>query len=247
MFLGVSHSQLVYLSWPIPAIIEHQSLLRRQHPQRGMVSPGEFIPVVEDTGMIAELGHWALSTACTDAARWPDQVNLAVNVSPVQLKSKTLSLNVAAALAKSGLSPNRLELEITEAVLIRDDEEALAILHMLREMGVRISLDDFGTGYSSLSYLQRFPFDKIKIDRRFIKDITEKGGPYPIVRAVVDMAVARNMTTTAEGVEKQEQRDILRDLGCTQMQGRLYSPPVTAKQLNELLLGHAVAAATASA
>ena len=140
-------------------------------PQRGMISPAEFIPVAEETGLIDELGEWVLDAACREAANWPEHVRVAVNVSPVQFKSQTLALNVATALAASGLAACRLELEITEAVLIRDDEAALAMLHQLRGLGVRIALDDFGTGYSSLSYLQRFPFDKIKIDRSFIKDI----------------------------------------------------------------------------
>jgi diguanylate cyclase (GGDEF)-like protein len=202
-----------------------EALLRWRHPVRGMISPVEFIPVAEETGMITELGEWVLVTACAEAASWPHHVRLAVNVSPVQFKSQTLPLKVATALATSGLSPHRLELEITEAVLIRDDEAALGILHQLRDIGVRIALDDFGTGYSSLSYVQRFPFDKIKIDRSFISDITETGGSRSIVQAVVNIAAARNMTTTAEGVETTEQRDVLRGLGCTQMQGYLFSRP----------------------
>jgi EAL domain-containing protein (putative c-di-GMP-specific phosphodiesterase class I) len=200
-----------------------EALLRWRHPDRGMVSPAEFIPVAEDTGLIVELGEWVLKTACTEAASWPDRVRLAVNVSPVQLKNPTLALKVAGALAASGLPAGRLELEITEAVLIDDDETALAILHQLRDIGVRIALDDFGTGYSSLSYLKRFPFDKIKIDRCFISDITEIDGSAAIVQSVVNIAAARRMTTTAEGVETQEQRKQLRALGCTEMQGYLFS------------------------
>ena len=200
-----------------------EALLRWRHPERGMISPAEFIPIAEDTGMITELGEWVLRTACAEAATWPDQVRLAVNVSPVQFKSQTLPLKVAAALAASGLPANRLELEITEAVLIRDDEAALDMLHQLGAIGVRIALDDFGTGYSSLSYLQRFPFDKIKIDRSFINDLTEIDGSSSIVQAVVNIAVARNMTTTAEGVETQQQLDLVRSLGCNQMQGYLFS------------------------
>jgi diguanylate cyclase (GGDEF)-like protein len=200
-----------------------EALLRWRHPARGMVSPVEFIPVAEDTGMIIELGEWVLRTACAAAASWPDRVRIAVNVSPVQFRSQTLALKVASALADSGLAANRLELEITEAVLIRDDEAALEILHQLRALGVRIALDDFGTGYSSLSYLQRFPFDKIKIDRSFINDIGGVDGSSSIVQAVVTIAAARNMTTTAEGVETQQQFDLLRGLGCTQMQGFLFS------------------------
>src|ERR1700694_2235474 len=200
-----------------------EALLRWRHSERGMVSPAEFIPIAEETGLINQLGEGVLTTACAEAATWPDDIKLAVNVSPVQFKSGTLALKIVAALAASGLPANRLELEITEAVLIRDDEAALAILHQLRAIGVRIALDDFGTGYSSLSYLQRFPFDKIKIDRCFVSDIAEIDGSSPIVQAVVNIAASRNMTTTAEGVETQAQREILRALGCTEMQGYLFS------------------------
>ena len=200
-----------------------EALLRWRHPERGMISPADFVPVAEDTGLIVELGEWVLRTACAEAATWPDHVRLAVNVSPVQLKCPTLALKIASALAASGLAANRLELEITEAVLIRDDETALAILHQLRAIGIGIALDDFGTGYSSLSYLKRFPFDKIKIDRCFVSDIAEVDGSSAIVQAVVNIAAARNMTTTAEGVETTEQKEILRKLGCTEMQGYLFS------------------------
>ena len=200
-----------------------EALLRWRHPERGMISPADFIPVAEDTGLIVELGEWVLRTACAEAATWPEHIRVAVNVSPVQLKSPTLALKIASALAASGLAANRLELEITEAVLIRDDETALAILHQLRAIGIRIALDDFGTGYSSLSYLKRFPFDKIKIDRCFVSDIAEIDGSSAIVQAVVNIAAARNMTTTAEGVETSEQKEMLRTLGCTEMQGYLFS------------------------
>ena len=185
-----------------------EALVRWRHPERGMISPAEFIPIAEETGLINQLGEWVLTTACVEAANWPDDIRLAVNVSPVQFKSGTLALKVIAALAASGLPASRLELEITEAVLIRDDDAALAILHQLRAIGVRIALDDFGTGYSSLSYLQRFPFDKIKIDRCFITDIAEPDGSASIVQAVVNIAAARHMTTTAEGVETEQQRRI---------------------------------------
>jgi EAL domain-containing protein (putative c-di-GMP-specific phosphodiesterase class I) len=201
-----------------------------------MVSPSEFIPVAEETGLINPLGDWVLATGCAEAATWPDHIRLAVNVSPVQFRSRAFALKVAAALATSGLPAHRLELEITEAVLIRDDEAALVVLHQLRELGVRIALDDFGTGYSSLSYLQRFPFDKIKIDRCFIKDIAEPGGSACIVQAVVNIAAARHMTTTAEGVETEQQLDILRQLGCTEMQGHLYNPAMPAADIARLLL-----------
>jgi EAL domain-containing protein (putative c-di-GMP-specific phosphodiesterase class I) len=212
-----------------------EALLRLHHPERGMVSPAEFIPVAEDTGLIGQLGEWVLTTACADAATWPDHLKVAVNVSPVQFRSPTFGLKVAAALSASGLAANRLELEITEAVLIRDDEAALTILHELRALGVRIALDDFGTGYSSLSYLQRFPFDKIKIDRCFVTDIAENDGSSAIVRAVVNIADARNMTTTAEGVETEQQRQLLHLLGCTEMQGYLFSRPRPLAEIRTLL------------
>jgi diguanylate cyclase (GGDEF)-like protein/PAS domain S-box-containing protein len=223
-----------------------EALLRWRHPERGMISPAEFIPVAEDTGLINELGEWVLRTACAEAATWPDHIRLAVNVSPVQLRSQTVALKIAGALAASGLSPSRLELEITEAVLIRDDEAALAILHQLRAIGVRIALDDFGTGYSSLSYLKRFPFDKIKIDRCFVSDVAEIDGSSAIVQAVVNIAASRNMTTTAEGVETPAQREMLRTLGCTEMQGYLFSaakPGAEVKKLFDTSRGKAAAIA----
>ncbi len=212
-------------------IVGCEALLRWRHPERGIISPAEFVPIAEETGLIDQLGEWVLTTACAEATTWPDDIRLAVNVSPIQFKSDTFPLKIVAALAVSGLPASRLELEITEAVLIRDDEAALAILHSLREIGVRIALDDFGTGYSSLSYLQRFPFDKIKIDRCFINDIAESGGPSSIVRAVVDIAAERHMTTTAEGVETQEQKEMLRTLGCSEMQGYLFSAAKPAAEL----------------
>jgi diguanylate cyclase (GGDEF)-like protein/PAS domain S-box-containing protein len=212
-----------------------EALLRWHHPERGMVSPAEFIPLTEDTGLINELGDWVLRTACAEAATWPDHIRIAVNVSPVQLKCPTLALRITGALAASGLKPSRLELEITEAVLIRDDEAALAILHQLRAIGVRIALDDFGTGFSSLSYLKRFPFDKIKIDRCFVSDISETDSSSSIVQAVVNIAAALNMTTVAEGVETKAQRELLRKLGCTEMQGYLFSAPKRASDVRKLL------------
>ncbi|MDO8399373.1 MAG: EAL domain-containing protein [Bradyrhizobium sp.] len=211
-----------------------EALLRWRHSERGMISPAEFIPVAEDTGLIVELGDWVLRTACAEAASWPDHIRIAVNVSPVQLKCPTLALNIASALANSGLQAGRLEIEITETVLIHDDETALSILHQLRDIGVRIALDDFGTGYSSLSYLKRFPFDKIKIDRSFVSDIAEIDGSAAIVQAVINIAVSRNMTTTAEGVETLEQKERLRALGCTEMQGYLFSAAKPGPEVRQL-------------
>ena len=215
-----------------------EALLRWRHPERGMISPAEFIPIAEESGLINQLGEWVLMTACSEAASWPDTVRLAVNVSPIQFKSATLALKVIAALSASGLPASRLELEITEAILIRDDDTALAVLHQLRAIGVRIALDDFGTGYSSLSYLQRFPFDKIKIDRCFINDLADPDGSASIVQAVVNIADDRRMTTTAEGVETAEQRQRLRELGCSEMQGYLFSAPKPAAEIRQLLRTH---------
>src|SRR5450756_842105 len=219
-----------------------EALLRWRHAERGLISPAEFIPIAEETGLINELGEWVLTTACAEATTWPDDIKLAVNVSPVQFRSGTLALKIIGALGASGLSASRLELEITEAVLIRDDDAALEILHQLRAIGVRIALDDFGTGYSSLSYLQRFPFDKIKIDRCFVNDLAEPDGSSYIVQAVVNIAAARHMTTTAEGVETRQQREALRALGCAEMQGYLFSPAKPAAEIKQLFFSHRAAA-----
>ncbi len=227
-------------------IVGCEALLRWRHPLRGMISPAEFIPLAEETGLIQEIGQWVLDTACREAATWPSHVRIAVNVSPVQFKSQTLALNVASALAKSGLAPQRLELEITEAVLIADDEAALTTFGQLRELGVHIALDDFGTGYSSLRYLHRFPFDKIKIDRAFVKEVTDDTGSSSIIKAVVGIAAERNMITTAEGVETRSQFETVRDLGCTQMQGFLFSAARPANEIRTMLgLDRAEAASVA--
>lgn len=223
-----------------------EALLRWLHPERGFVSPAEFVPIAEETGLISQLGEWVLTTACAEAATWPDHLRIAINVSPIQFRSRTFGLKVAAVLAASGLPASRLEIEVTEAVLIHDDDETLSILRQLREMGVRVALDDFGTGYSSLSYLQRFPFDKIKIDRCFVDDVTDPAGSRSIVQAVTSIATARTMTTTAEGVETEQQLAVLRELGCTEMQGYLFSAAKPAAELKALLAG-AVSRVAASA
>jgi EAL domain-containing protein (putative c-di-GMP-specific phosphodiesterase class I) len=216
-------------------IVGCEALLRWHHPVRGMISPADFIPIAEETGLIVEIGDWVLATACAEATNWPAGIKLAVNVSPVQFKSHAFSLKVANALASSGLSASRLELEITEAVLIRDDEAARAMLQHLRAIGVRIALDDFGTGYSSLSYLKRFPFDKIKIDRSFVNDLADAEGSSAIVQAVITIAKSRNMTTTAEGVETEAQKQMLASLGCTEMQGYLFSPARPVAEIRAML------------
>jgi diguanylate cyclase (GGDEF)-like protein/PAS domain S-box-containing protein len=212
-----------------------ESLLRWRHPQRGMVSPADFIPVAEDIGLIIALGEWVLREACTEAAKWPADVKVAVNLSPVQFRSRNLVQVVISALAHSGLSPRRLELEITESLFLAETEANLAILHQLRELGVSISMDDFGTGYSSLSYLRSFPFDKIKIDRSFVKDLAERPDCVAIVRAISGLGRSLNITTTAEGVETVGQLDWLRAEGCNEVQGFLFSAAKPAAEVEALL------------
>jgi diguanylate cyclase (GGDEF)-like protein len=209
-----------------------EALIRWHHPERGMVAPLEFIPLAEEIGLIVPIGEWVIRQACNDAAMWPEHVKVAVNLSPIQLKNPNLVSVVMNALARSRLKPQRLELEITEAVLMRDTKEVLETLHHLRSLGVRISMDDFGTGYSSLSYLRSFPFDKIKIDRSFIMGLPDADS-IAIVRAVTGLADNLSMTTTAEGVETRQQMDQVRALGCTEMQGYVFSPPMS---LNDLSL-----------
>jgi diguanylate cyclase (GGDEF)-like protein len=212
-----------------------EALLRWHHPERGMVSPTEFIPIAEEIGLIVALGEWVIRQACDDAAKWPNDICVAVNLSPTQLASKSLLPAVLNALASSGLPPHRLELEITEAVLMQNSEVTLRALHQLRALGIRISMDDFGTGYSSLSYLRSFPFDKIKIDRCFIKGLGDSSEADAIVHAVAGLADSLGMTTTAEGVETRVQLDRVRNLGCTDVQGFYYSPPVPARELAKIL------------
>jgi diguanylate cyclase (GGDEF)-like protein len=212
-----------------------EALIRWHHPKRGLVPPLDFIPVAEETGLIVPIGDWVLRQACVEAATWPSGVKVAVNLSPIQFKSKGLLLSVVSALAASGLSPNRLELEITESVLLQDGDATLAILHELRELGVRISMDDFGTGYSSLSYLRKFPFDKIKIDQSFIVDMSDHNDSLAIVRAVIAMGSGLGIATTAEGVETAEQFKQLKLEGCTEVQGYLFSPPRPAAEVKGLL------------
>ncbi|MBV8754791.1 MAG: EAL domain-containing protein [Hyphomicrobiales bacterium] len=219
-------------------IVGVEALLRWQHPERGMVAPSEFIPLAESIGLIVPLGEWVLRQACAEAARWPDEVTVAVNLSPLQFKNANLVQTVMSALTAAGLSPRRLELEITESVLLQENENNPATLHRLRDLGVRIALDDFGTGYSSLSYLRVFPFDRIKIDGSFVKELPHNVESVSIVRAMADLARGLNMATTAEGVETPEQLEALRADGVTAAQGYLFSRPVPAGDLRELLGRH---------
>jgi EAL domain-containing protein (putative c-di-GMP-specific phosphodiesterase class I) len=211
-----------------------EALLRWYHPYRGFISPADFIPVAEETGLINAIGEWVLRQACAEAATWPEDITIAVNVSPVQFRNQGLSQAVISALATANLAPHRLELEITESVVLQSNETTLRRLHQLRELGVRISMYDFGTGYSSLSYLKRFPFDKIKIDRAFIHDLSR--GNDAIVQAIITLATSLHMTTTAEGVETEEQAQALRAMGCVEMQGYLFSPPVPSQEIARFLV-----------
>ena len=203
-----------------------EALARWRHPVRGMVPPMTFIPVAEDSGLIGPLGEWALAAACRQAAKWPDRMKVAVNLSPIQFSTPHLADRIARILAESGLSPKRLELEITEQVFMDDSEHTLSTLHQLKKIGVRIALDDFGTGYSSLSYLRRFPFDKIKIDRSFVSDLSQGAEHAAIVQAVVNIATALGMETTAEGIETKDQQDFLTALGCNEGQGYFLGKPM---------------------
>ncbi len=212
-----------------------EALLRWHHPTRGMVSPIDFIPLAEETGLIIPIGEWVLHEACRIAATWPDHIRVAANISPIQFRSPNLAAVVLQALARSGIAPNRLELEITESLFIDNVETTLASLHSLRALGVRVALDDFGTGYSSLSYLRSFPFDKLKIDRSFIVDLLEHKGATAIIRAITTLADALGIETTAEGVETSDQLEILQAEGCGQIQGYFFSRPIPAQEVAALL------------
>jgi diguanylate cyclase (GGDEF)-like protein len=218
------------------AVCCFEALLRWNHPVRGLVSPVEFIPVAEETGLIKAIGRWVLQRACTEAAGWPADVKVAVNLSPVQFNNPFLAAEVVKALDISGLDPRRLELEITESVLIMEDAVVLTTLHQIRDLGVRIALDDFGTGYSSLSYLRRFPFDKIKIDRSFVNDLAVEDN-VAIVRAILGLGHALKMAVVAEGVETIEQQIVLVGEGCTELQGYYFSPPRSAGHVRGLIDG----------
>jgi diguanylate cyclase (GGDEF)-like protein len=215
-------------------IVACEALMRWRNESRGVVSPATFIPLAEETGLIIQMGEWALNRACLEAARWPAQIRVAVNLSPVQFRSGTLVEAVAAALDASGLAPDRLELEITESTMMQDTDATLAIIGEIKALGVRIAMDDFGTGYSSLAYLQRFPFDKVKIDQAFVRDI-DQGTNRAIVGAVTHIAGNMGIETTAEGVETEAQFAMVAAEGCDQVQGYLFSPPHTAGEIATIL------------
>ena len=213
-----------------------EALLRWNHPKHGRVSPAEFVPLAEENGQIVPIGEWALRQACADAVSWPEHVKVAVNLSAEQFKNRNLVETVFSALAASGLPPHRLELEVTESVLLQNNEQTLVTLHQLRALGVRIAMDDFGTGYSSLSYLRSFPFDKIKIDRCFVADIADASeNSHAILRAVASLGISLGIATTAEGVETKEQVERVRQEGCTEMQGFYFSPPRPIDEIRKLL------------
>jgi diguanylate cyclase (GGDEF)-like protein len=213
-----------------------EALIRWNHPSKGMISPADFIPLAEEIGFIVPMGEWVIRQACATAAQWPDNLHVAVNISAIQFRSPGLMQVIVSALAASGLAPTRLEIEITESVLLHNKEATLAVLHQLRALGIRIAMDDFGTGYSSLTYLQSFPFDKIKIDRSFVKNITENSSSLTIVRAVAALANGMGMTATAEGVETAEQLHSIVSEGCTEMQGFLFSRPLPAAEIERQFL-----------
>jgi len=220
---------------PACQVVGVEALLRWQHPQRGRVSPADFVPLAEETGLITPIGRWVLREACRVAMDWPATVRVAVNVSAVQFKSRTLVTDVFDALAASGLPPDRLELEITEAVLLEDTELALSVLRTLRARGVHLSMDDFGTGYSSLSYLRRFPFDRIKIDRSFVADAAQGGDALAIIEAINRLGNSLSMVTTAEGVETTGQLSAVASAGCAEVQGYLFCRPMPADQIAALI------------
>ena len=238
--LALPRNELRLLFQPLIGLKENrvtclEALLRWDSPDRGTISPTEFIPVAEETGLIVSIGEWVLGEACRTAMTWPVDVRVAVNLSPVQFKNKQLYETVEAVLQETGLDPKRLELEITESLLLADNEPTLKTLHRLRALGVRISMDDFGTGYSSLSYLRSFPFDKIKIDRSFMRDLKSRGDSLAIVKAVIGLGHSLGMSTTAEGIETEEQLAAVREQGCNEVQGFLFSPPISASSVAELL------------
>jgi diguanylate cyclase (GGDEF)-like protein len=224
-----------------------EALLRWTHPERGEISPAEFIPIAEETGLILPVGEWVLRQACTDAASWPNHLKVAVNFSATQFKRRNLVETIINALGEAGMPPQKLELEITESVMLQDEDGAFAVLTRLHDLGVKLALDDFGTGYSSLSNLRKFPFDKIKIDRSFVGDLSSgNDDALAVVRSVARLGISLGLATTAEGVENQEQMDHVRAEGCTEAQGHYICPPKPIHEIARLFLGQASNSATAA-
>jgi diguanylate cyclase (GGDEF)-like protein len=211
-----------------------EALLRWYHPERGTIAPAEFVPIAEETGLIVAIGAWVLRESCKAAAHWPEDVSISVNLSTLQFRNRNLVDEVEQALQQSGLNPARLELEITESLLLADGPATLAVLHDLRKLGVRVAMDDFGTGYSSLAYLRSFPFDKIKIDQSFVKELSSKEDSRAIVGAVIGLGRSLGMATIAEGIETEDQLQVVRDQGCTEVQGFLLSPPLPQSAIDRL-------------
>ena len=213
-------------------IVGYEALIRWDHPTRGSISPAEFIPIAEETGMIETIGEWVLRTACREAASWPSHVRVAVNVSPIQFANPALPTIVTSALANSGLAPHRLELEITEGVFLNENASSEQMFKSLKGIGVRLALDDFGTGYSSLGYLKKAPFDKIKIDQSFVRGAAVPGNRNAaIIKAIVTLANTLYMETTAEGVEHQDEVELIRELGCSHIQGYVYGKPARCEEV----------------
>ncbi|HUD29980.1 MAG TPA: EAL domain-containing protein, partial [Novosphingobium sp.] len=221
-----------------------EALLRWKHPVHGYMSPARFVPVAEETGLVAQIGEWALRTACRDLAGWPEEVRVAVNVSPLQFANPALPTIVTQAIATAGISPSRLELEITESVFLGEDKSTESMFAALKGIGVRLALDDFGTGYSSLGYLKKAPFDKIKIDQSFVRGATVPGSRNgAIISSIVSLAEALGMETTAEGVETLDELDLVRVLGCSHVQGYIYERPMTSEAASAKLAESLVAVA----
>jgi EAL domain-containing protein (putative c-di-GMP-specific phosphodiesterase class I) len=212
-----------------------EALLRWTHPVRGEVPPAVFIPVAEEAGLIIALGEWVMNRACDEAAAWPHGVKVAVNLSPIQFRDHGLALQVVSALAKSGLSPQRLELEVTERLLLEDNDSTLATMQQLKNLGVGISLDDFGTGYSSLNYLRKFPFDKIKIDQSFVRGVGGERDAGAIIGAVATLGAGLGKTVVAEGIETEEQAKLARLQGCHEGQGYFFGRPMTSDAIRAKL------------
>lgn len=237
---ALSHNEFMLAFQPMINVAERrvggfEALLRWNHPEHGLMMPDDFIPVAEEASLIVPIGEWVLREACSAAASWPDPIGVAVNLSPIQFKSRNLVNQVKGALTAAKLHPSRLELEITESVLLVNSDLTLTILHQLRDMGVKLSMDDFGTGYSSLSYLRSFPFDKIKIDRSFVRDSSNNGDAKAIVKAVIGLGQSLGMATTAEGVETAAQLGLIREQGCTEAQGFFFSKPLSVTAISDWL------------